>query len=644
MKAVILAGGRGTRLKALTGSIPKPMIKIGGIPVLEHQINLLKIYGIRKIIICTGYLSDKIENYFGEGKSWGVEIIYSKENTPLGSAGCIKEIEEIAGENFLVLYGDVMINMNLNYLTDFHNEKKACATLVVHPNDHPYDSDLIEIDDNSKILEFFPKPHPEGNIYRNLVNAGVYVLKDTVFTYIQRGKKCDFGKDIFPLMLEKNEPLYAYNTPEYIKDMGTLKRLSEVQNDIETSKFTSFNLSFSRPAVFLDRDGVINEEKGLICSIEDVALINDSAAAVKELNNSRYFTVVITNQPVVAKGLCSISELKEIHKKIEILLGREGAKIDRIYFCPHHPEKGFSGENVEYKIDCDCRKPKTGMIERAKKELNIDVGRSFLIGDMTADIMTAKNAEITSVGVRSGYGCRDGKYNVLPDIWADNLSNAVNIIFDMERYEKFNSIILDRINEQKKEKLEKASASDNLPFIVSVGGIARSGKSVFAFFLKRYLKEKGYSVLIIDMDNWIVPAGMRTESQGVIERFRLNKFEKDLVNILNGKTVKLKKYNSFSREYDLSGSNKFYNLCSQDAVIIIGACALCSGAVSRLSNFKIFVEVSEDTYRERFYKFYRWKKLDEENIDKLYNQRLADELPVILDSKRMANLSVKGEA
>lgn len=428
MKAVILAGGKGSRLGNLTNSIPKPMIKIGSIPILEHHINLLKKYKITKIIICTGYLSEKIENYFDSGKRWGVEIIYSRENVPLGTAGCIREIDDMAGRDFLLIYGDVMVNMNLDYLIDFHYKKKALATLVVHPNDHPYDSDLVEINEESKILNFFLKPHPEGLVYRNLVNAGVYVLNDETFKYIEKGRKCDFAKDIFPMMLINNEQLYAYNTPEYIKDMGTFERLSEVQDDFESSKFKSFNLSFLRPAIFLDRDGVINEEKGLICNQEQIKLIENSAKAIKKINNTKYLTVVITNQPSVAKGFCSIEEVNKIHKKIETLLGKEGAKIDRIYFCPHHPEKGFPGENLEYKIACDCRKPKTGMIEKAKRDLNIDIKNSFLIGDMTADIMTAKNAKITSIGVRSGYGCRDGKYNVSPDIWADDLYNAVEII------------------------------------------------------------------------------------------------------------------------------------------------------------------------------------------------------------------------
>ena len=629
MNAVILAGGRGTRLGNLTYSLPKPMIRIGDIPILEHQIRLLRKHNISKIIICTGYLSEKIENYFGGGSNWGVEIIYSTETVPLGTAGCVKELGEIAGKDFLVIYGDVMINMNLDYLIDFHYKKKGEATLVVHPNDHPYDSDLVEVDDRSKIINFFPKPHGEGFIYRNLVNAGAYVVKDTIFEYIKKNTKSDFGKDIFPLMLEHNESLYAYNTPEYIKDMGTSKRLLEVQDDFASSKFRDFNLSFARPAVFLDRDGVINKEKGLISCLDEVELIDNSAKAVKKINNTKYLSVVATNQPVVAKGFCTMEEVNNIHKKIETLLGKSGAKLDRIYFCPHHPDIGFPGEDPDYKIKCSCRKPNTAMIEKAKKDLNIDLENSYLVGDMTADIQAAKNANIASVAVRSGHGLSDKKYNVCPDIWADDLYNAVNIITGIEKYKKVFNIIYTKIKD-----------GTNPPFTAAIGGIARSGKSTFAFFLKKYLKQKGCSTLMIDMDDWIIPAGKRKKSQDVIDRFRVDQFEKDLNDILEGKTIELKKYDPLSRKND---GTKTYSLKGSHAAIITGGPALNSSVVNRIAGFKIFMEIRKDTYKERFYKFYRWKKLDEENINKLYNQRLIDELPIILSMKDRADLLLSGE-
>ena len=579
MKTAILAGGRGTRLSSLTHSIPKPMLKIGDKPILEHQILLLKKYNISDIIICSGYLSKQIENYFRDGKKWGVNITYSKENKPLGTAGCIKELENKIGSNFLVLYGDVMVNMDLGCLIDYHYLKRASATLVVHPNNHPFDSDLVDVNCEYKITNFLPKPHLEGLIFRNLVNAGVYLLSDKVFNYIKKGKKSDFGRDIFPMMLKKGEKLFAYNSTEYTKDMGTLGRLEEVRSDYKSFKISSLNLSNSRHALFLDRDGVINKEVDLLYRLEDVELIPDAASAIKEINNTEYLAVIISNQSVVARGLCSIEDVEMINKKLETLLGLKGAKIDRMYFCPHHPDKGYPGENIKYKIDCNCRKPKIGMIEKAKEDLNIDLRKSFLIGDQTVDIKTAKNAHITSVGVRGGYGCKDGKYDVAPDLWADDLMNAVKIIKDVKRYNKYIKIINSR--------MENYSSK---PFVIAIGGIARSGKSIFSSFLKKYLARKGLSTLIIDMDNWIIPANKRKKEQNVLDRFRLKNFDEDFRRILSRNRVKLKKYDSFVRSYWDEENTVTYDAGNKDIIIVVGTCVLNSKIVDKVSNLKIYME------------------------------------------------------
>ncbi len=430
MKTLIIAGGKGIRLGNLTEKTPKPMLKIGDKTVLEHQIDLLKRYKISEIIICTGFLSEVIEEFVANKKDIGIKC--SVESKPLGSAGCIKDLEATLNEDFLVLYGDVMLDMNIDYLINYHFSKKSAATLVAHPNDHPYDSDLLEVDPDNKIVTFLNKPHKKGLVYRNLVNAGIYVLSNKVFDYIQKDKTLDFAKDIFPCMLKSREQIFAYSTPEYIKDMGTKDRIESVKKDFCSGKISRLNLANKRAAIFTDRDGVINKEVDLLSGVEDFQLLPGVTEAIKNINKTEYLTVVVTNQPVVARGLCSIEDVKEIHKKMETLLGKNRAKIDAIYFCPHHPEKGHPSENIKYKIDCSCRKPKTGMIEKAQSDLNIDLEKSFLIGDRTVDIQTAKNAGLTSIGVRGGYGCKDGKYDIQPTYWADDLNDAVNIIKNLK--------------------------------------------------------------------------------------------------------------------------------------------------------------------------------------------------------------------
>jgi D,D-heptose 1,7-bisphosphate phosphatase len=425
MKAVILAGGRGTRLKSVDDGIPKPMVKIGSKPVLEHQIDLLRRYEIKDIILLVGYKSEVIIKCFQDGKKFGVNIDYFVEDRPLGTTGGLKEIENILTSDFILLYGDLMLDISLSRLLDFHKSKKGIATLVLHPNDHPYDSDLVEINSERRIVKFHSKPHLPNKYYKNLVNAAVYVFSPEILSHIKRGVKEDFGKDIFPSIVE-DENLYGYITAEYIKDIGTVDRLNEVSTDYSSGKIGALNIGRPRRCVFLDRDGVINKKIDQLHKLEDLELLENSASGIRKLNESGYLTIVITNQPAVARGLCTIEQVEEIHKKMETLLGQKHAKLDGIYYCPHHPDKGYPEENPEYKIVCNCRKPKTGMIEQARKEYNIDLKNSFLIGDSYIDILCGKNAGMKTIGVRTGDGCKDCGNEA--DYYFDDLDKAASCI------------------------------------------------------------------------------------------------------------------------------------------------------------------------------------------------------------------------
>jgi histidinol-phosphate phosphatase family protein len=182
--------------------------------------------------------------------------------------------------------------------------------------------------------------------------------------------------------------------------------------------------------VFLDRDGTLVKEVSAqgLRSIDELELLPGVPEAVHELNHAGLRAVLVTNQPVVAKGFTTEAELQQIHNKLETLLGREHAFLDRIYFCPHHPEKGFPGERVDLKIECDCRKPKTGMIQRAQRDLNIDLKNSWLIGDTTTDVQTARNAGLKSILVRTGHGGADAKHSAWPDHTFDTLLEAVRFV------------------------------------------------------------------------------------------------------------------------------------------------------------------------------------------------------------------------
>jgi len=430
IQAVILAGGKGTRMKSLAKNTPKPMLKIGKLPILAHQVELLRQYGIKDIFVLTHHLSESIEEYFKNGKDFGVKISYFKEKKPLGTTGGIKEIEDKLKKDFIVIYGDVMVDMDIARLLGFHKSKKGIATLVLHPNDHPQDSDLVEMDENQRIIAFHPKPHLEDKYFQNMVNAGLYVISPKILKHIKREVKADWGKNIFQAIVKK-ERLYGYNTAEYLKDIGTKERLKEVDRDYKSGKIRRLNRANKRKAIFLDRDGVINKTDKDVCRVKDFRFFPDTTRAIKKINNSEFLAIIITNQPAVAKGFCSIEEVAAIHKKMETLLGREGAKLDAVYYCPHHPEKGFTGENPKYKIKCNCRKPKIGLIKKAEKEFNIDLRQSYFIGDSFRDILCGRNAGTKTIGVKTGKACKDGK--VKPDYLKNNLLQAVNFIINKRK-------------------------------------------------------------------------------------------------------------------------------------------------------------------------------------------------------------------
>jgi D-glycero-D-manno-heptose 1,7-bisphosphate phosphatase len=225
------------------------------------------------------------------------------------------------------------------------------------------------------------------------------VLPPGILKYIRNNKKTALEKEIFPQIIREKR-VFGYNSPEYIKDMGTPERLKEVAKDYSKGKVGRLNLRNKRKAIFLDRDGTINYDGGNISKIEDFRLLPKTAEAIKLINTSEYLAVVVTNQPVVAKGFCSISDVEKIHKKMETLLGIKGAKLDAIYFCPHHPDRGYPGENPKYKIKCGCRKPKIGLLKKAQKDLNIDLSKSWIIGDSERDITAGKNAGIRKILIK----------------------------------------------------------------------------------------------------------------------------------------------------------------------------------------------------------------------------------------------------
>ena len=393
MKAVILAGGFGTRLKSVNKNIPKPMTLICNKPVLEHQIEFFKNAGIYDFILVTGYLFEQIEAHFQDGKNFGVNISYFKETEPLGTAGALFHLG--LNEDFLLCNGDLIFDFRLDKMINYHNEKKALATLLTHPNTHPYDSTLIVASENGCVTDLIQKSE-KPFAYSNLCNAGIQIISPKLLELFTITGKANLDRDIIKPAV-KTGRVYSYKTPEYVKDMGTPERLAETQYDIKTGFVQRKNLSNLKKAVFLDRDGTINIHKGYITAPADMELLPGVAEAIKHFNELGYLVIVVTNQPVIARGDCTIETLSQIHNRMETLLGEKGAYVDAIYYCPHHPESGFENEIKELKITCECRKPHPGLLLQAKEDFNIDMSKSFMVGDSSRDIEAGKNAECTPI-------------------------------------------------------------------------------------------------------------------------------------------------------------------------------------------------------------------------------------------------------
>ncbi len=400
MTAVIMAGGKGTRVASVNSQIPKPLLPVAGKPVLEHEIECLRRQGITDIILVVGHLGEQIAEYFGDGRDFGVHIEYIREETPLGTAGALYYLKERLTDDFLLLNGDLIFDVDFSRLMAFHREHGALVTLLVHPNDHPYDSGLVIADRDGCVRGWLTK-EDERTWYKNCVNAGLHVLSPRLLKQLKEPKKTDLDRDLIRPLILTGE-VYACRSPEYVKDMGTPERIAEVERDIRNGLVRRKNLREKQRAIFLDRDGTINRYVGFLRDIDEMELLPGAAEAIRRINRSGYLTVVVTNQPVIARGEVTWEELDEIHRKLETLLGQEGAYVDDIFICPHHPDKGFAGERPEYKTECDCRKPKPGLLLQAAEKYNIDLAASWMIGDSDSDVQAGEAAGCRTVKLADG--------------------------------------------------------------------------------------------------------------------------------------------------------------------------------------------------------------------------------------------------
>lgn len=385
---VIAAGGQGTRLRALDPDRPKALTPILGEPILSCQINLLVQSGIKNFHLLLNYHAEQIINFIEKKyKNPQLTFTYYTENMPLGSGGGLVNIYQDLPSLFLFTYCDIYFDINLDKLLNFHMCKNADFTLVCHPNDHPFDSDLIELDKTGRVVSLSSCPHSLDTFPGNVVNAAFYVVNRDLLKNFEHGVKRDFAKDMIPEMLKRHK-CYGYLTHELLKDMGTPDRLDKL-----VKHYAGISPTKKKNVIFLDRDGTLNKiTKGsYITSSDDLELIDGAGEGCRILRELGYLLVLITNQPVLARGDVSYDELKLIHNRLDWQLAKQEAYLDYKFYCPHHPDRGYEGEVANLKTDCECRKPGIGMLTEASMLFNIDLEKSWMVGDSLSDVKAGKN-------------------------------------------------------------------------------------------------------------------------------------------------------------------------------------------------------------------------------------------------------------
>lgn len=606
------------------GGIPLPLLPVAGKPVLQYQLEMLAKQGFPEVIVCGGPFTEAIRAFAGNGSLFGLRIDYAEEKDVPGNAGRLKRLEKYLRDDFLLLHADTLLYMDLNRLVQFHHTRGADATLLAQAHERPSEYDLLETDARHRLTGFHPRPHKPGAFYRNLADTGIYVFSPRVFDFIETARNSEFS-DVFSRMLREAD-VYTYHSTEYVRSLSRTQDLESVATDIRSGRMKHNSYFYPQKAIFLDRDGVINPDSDFIKSPEEFELYPYTAAAIQRINQSGYAAVVVTNQSAVARNLCTEADLRRIHDKMETRLGEQGAKVDDIRYCPHHPDRDPVFGSSSYRIDCDCRKPKPGMLLQAADAFHISLADSFMIGDSDRDKEAGKRAGCITIGVRSGKGCADLKTD--PDYLFEDLAESVDFILDNPLEKHLKTFL---------SHYEKCTDAHK-PFVILLGGQPRSGKSTLASFLRIEFQKRNQRVLEIKADDWIMPAEHRSGKETVAERFRLKTFENDMLDLFNNEPISVQKYDSRSRSLR---EDVIYRYIGQDVVILDGAPLLHSQTLLNLADISAFTEVDETERRRRFERFYRWKGLSDAQIDRLYAERIADEFDFIARTAAAADVRIK---
>ncbi len=379
-QCVILVGGQGTRLGETVRVTPKPMLNVAGKPFLTYLIRELARFGFNKFLLLAGYQADVVSNYFASPDAdvpEAVSVTIMMEKEPLGTGGALRHASKLLEPAFLLCNGDSLCLFNLLRMTAPLSNSESLARMALMPIEQNTRYGQVNID--GSIVTGFAERSDDGG--PGLVNTGIYCMRKAIVNFIPPGK-VSLEADVFPLLAADGLLEAKRITPHFFIDIG-------IPQDFERAQ-TTVPQAMRRPAVFFDRDGVLNHDRGHVYAISDFHWVEGVKEGILACNEAGYFVFVVTNQAGIAKGLYSESAMHTLHEYMQAELNKVGAHIDAFAFCPHHPE----GMVPELRQTCGCRKPQPGMILRLCEDWAIKLRTSFLIGDKPSDIQAAEAAGI----------------------------------------------------------------------------------------------------------------------------------------------------------------------------------------------------------------------------------------------------------
>ncbi len=376
-EALVLAGGFGTRLGALTKETPKPVLPVGGKPFLQYVLWNLRRQGVQRAVLSVGYLADRVQEAL---KDVDMEIEYVVEDEPLGTGGAVRLAADRLGERFFVLNGDTLFDTNVVALDAL--KRPAAMALRAVPDVARYGETILE----NGLITGFREKTGQGP---GLISGGVYVLDKTLLKRLPEGVS-SIERDLF-VPLAADRALGGLPSDGFFIDIGLPETLDEANRTVPAWR--------KKPLVLLDRDGVLNDNKdGYVHRPEDLSFMPDAPEAVRYLNDKGFLVAVVTNQAGIGRGLYDEPTFHAFMTHMQNRLAERGAHFDDVRFCPNHPEHGLGA----YKVACDRRKPAPGMLLEAIAHLGADASKTVMVGDSETDVQAAEAAGVRGVRYNGG--------------------------------------------------------------------------------------------------------------------------------------------------------------------------------------------------------------------------------------------------